>query len=440
MPLIVAEKSSSTPTERKLRLIHDCRYVNLHLKKWCFKLEQLHDFVKCLKRSSHMIGGLGQCVPPRRYRTTLLNPTRLLVRGRGLHLGGTPFRPQRRRVRLLSPLIDRWRCHSSHWSGGRAHRVRQCRFGADVGRDPDKARAQAVVSTIESFPFLIDWSKSFPSIECLGFILDTELMMYDIPERRLAKLLATAWGVTDIGKSSASTARARSLASLVGQFWSLQTALGLVCRLRSRYILISIIRPAVLDGADEFDTASIYRELARWERLLPADLRELIGYAHSVETVCAWREGERMRGKLCGILARRRKCASMQRAGAKWSRRRQVSSSDSNSSAASISSRNCSASRWPSGGCRERCWATPTPSARWSSAWTLAWRPRRSITSSLLFAPWTWIVSPRPTTPSVRDSTPSSTRRQWMVSTRSRWTGARGRLQPPRLQQARPGL
>ena len=41
MPLIVAEKPSSTATNLKLRLIHDCRYINGFLNKIPFSMERL---------------------------------------------------------------------------------------------------------------------------------------------------------------------------------------------------------------------------------------------------------------------------------------------------------------------------------------------------------------------------------------------------------------
>ena len=49
MPLIVAEKPSSTATNLKLRLIHDCRYINGFLNKIPFSMERLKDFVKQLR-------------------------------------------------------------------------------------------------------------------------------------------------------------------------------------------------------------------------------------------------------------------------------------------------------------------------------------------------------------------------------------------------------
>jgi hypothetical protein len=57
MPIGALEKSSSTPSDRKLRLIHDCRAINEHLdlSNMGFKLEQLVDFVKCLRRGYRLI-------------------------------------------------------------------------------------------------------------------------------------------------------------------------------------------------------------------------------------------------------------------------------------------------------------------------------------------------------------------------------------------------
>ena len=55
MPVLCGEKSSSTPEDRKLRFIHDCRFLNNLLEKWHFSLEQLRDFVKCLSKGDLLI-------------------------------------------------------------------------------------------------------------------------------------------------------------------------------------------------------------------------------------------------------------------------------------------------------------------------------------------------------------------------------------------------
>ena len=53
MPLIVAEKPSSTATNLKLRLIHDCRYINGFVNKIPFSMERLKDSVKQLRPVSY---------------------------------------------------------------------------------------------------------------------------------------------------------------------------------------------------------------------------------------------------------------------------------------------------------------------------------------------------------------------------------------------------
>ena len=57
MPIGALEKSSSTTSDRKLRLIHDCRAINEHLdlSAMGFKLEQLVDFAKCLRPGDRLI-------------------------------------------------------------------------------------------------------------------------------------------------------------------------------------------------------------------------------------------------------------------------------------------------------------------------------------------------------------------------------------------------
>ena len=107
-------------------------------------------------------------------------------------------------------------------------------FNASIGPEADEARARAIVAKIESLGFFINWPKTDLSMPTratsLGFILDTVDMSYGIPERRLLKLETLANTVlrADAG------VRAVTIAQLTGQIWSMQPALGLICRLRSR--------------------------------------------------------------------------------------------------------------------------------------------------------------------------------------------------------------
>jgi len=55
MPILCSEKAGSTPENKKLRFIHDCRFLNELLARWHFTLEQLRDFVKCLEPGDGLI-------------------------------------------------------------------------------------------------------------------------------------------------------------------------------------------------------------------------------------------------------------------------------------------------------------------------------------------------------------------------------------------------
>ena len=54
MPLVVAVKPSSTPEHKRLRLIYDGRFINAHCEKLPFKMEQLNDFVKKIRRGDRL--------------------------------------------------------------------------------------------------------------------------------------------------------------------------------------------------------------------------------------------------------------------------------------------------------------------------------------------------------------------------------------------------
>ena len=55
MPLLVGEKGSSTPEALKLRLIHDCRFINLFVEKHHFTLERLSNYLKQLREGDKQI-------------------------------------------------------------------------------------------------------------------------------------------------------------------------------------------------------------------------------------------------------------------------------------------------------------------------------------------------------------------------------------------------
>jgi len=190
----------------------------------------------------------------------------------------------------------------------------------------------------------------------LGFVLDTIDMSYDIPERRLAKLESLAERVLQ----AKSGVRAVTIAQLTGQIWSMQPALGLICRLRCRYLTLCMLPAAraqqygmvvhLVDRAREETTlwarslrqlprmplqthlrradvvlecdasatavaaivvkisegmvaegSEIHRELSWRERHWSSCLREMVGYAHAVKALLH-RHGAKLRGKCMEIV------------------------------------------------------------------------------------------------------------------------------------------
>jgi hypothetical protein len=101
-------------------------------------------------------------------------------------------------------------------------------------------------------------------IKLLGFMLDTEAMSIGIPEGRRLKLVHTA---SEVWKRR-ERVPVRLVCQLAGQVISLQLALGLVCRLRSRYLLHSV-RDAARTG--DYSGFTVLSERA-------AEEAELFGY------------------------------------------------------------------------------------------------------------------------------------------------------------------
>jgi len=119
-----------------------------------------------------------------------------------------------------------------------------------VGPVPESGDGDVIVEVLELLGFLVNRVKSSTTpaltLELLGFVIDTDVMLLDVPQRRLDKLRRTASEVLGLC-SGGGGVRARLLLRLVGQIWSMQLALGLVCRLRARY-LMRCVREAQRDG------------------------------------------------------------------------------------------------------------------------------------------------------------------------------------------------
>ena len=237
MPLIVEPKPGRPG---KFRLIHDCRILNELLERLPFKMERLQDFVKQLRsddtlwsidlasayhhvevneRFRTLIGFSFEGVDyvynclPFGLRTSAYAFARLTaVTAEVLRISG-----------LVSALI-----------------VYLDDFGGSVGRVADHERMAKIVAIVESFGWALAPEKLCiglgTRIKLLGFMLDTRSMTIGVPHARRDKLRATAEFVLENHKA----VQVRKVCQLVGQILSLQLASGLVCRLRSRYLLLAI--------------------------------------------------------------------------------------------------------------------------------------------------------------------------------------------------------
>jgi len=182
-------------------------------------------------------------------------------------------------------------------------------------------------------------------------------MLLGVPKRRLDKLQRSAAAVLAL-RPAGTGVQARRLVRLAGQIWSMQPALGLVCRLRARYMMrcvrdaqrdldygrtvsvddaawaevelfagslehvprrplhLHLRRPDYVLESDasargggalafSFDrswaSGPIHRFFTARERTFSSTLREMLGYDHALAAL-AEREPERLRGRLVEIV------------------------------------------------------------------------------------------------------------------------------------------
>jgi hypothetical protein len=278
MSLLVAPKAGKPG---KFRLIHDCRPLNALLEKWAFKMERLKDFVKELSERDLLFSVDIQSayhhveVMPR-FRTLLgftfdgvdyvynclpfgLSTSAFVfckftaITARALRRSGL--------VTALITYVDD--------------------IGGSIGQRPDRQRMDAILDLIRSFCWVLSPEKIFDSmvhrLQLLGFTLDTSTMTIGVPAPRQEKLQLTATHVLHFSQSLP----ARSVCKLIGQIVSMQLALGLICRLRSRYLMLAVRDAAV---AGDYNmcvsiTGRALDELALWRDKLTT-LREAPMHTH----------------------------------------------------------------------------------------------------------------------------------------------------------------
>ena len=185
MPLIVGEKSTSTPEKRKFRLIHDCRYVNRFLETRPFKLEQLAAFVKQLQHGDRLFvaditSAYHHVEVAARFRTLLgftfdgvdyvynCLPFGLSVSAYVFCEFAAVTARALRRSGLTTVLIN-----DVDDSGG------------SIGRDPLPQRIAKIMKLSRDFGWCMHEAKCTLSMECqavlLGFLLDTQDMTINVP-------------------------------------------------------------------------------------------------------------------------------------------------------------------------------------------------------------------------------------------------------------------
>jgi len=242
MSLLVSPKPGKPG---KFRLIHDCRPLNLLLQKQAFKMERLKDFVKELSELDRLFSIDIQCAY---HHVEVMARFRTLL---GFHFEGVDyvynslpfglvtsayvfckFTAVTARALRLSELVT-------------ALIVYVDDIGGSIGKVFDKKRMDEILKLVRSFGWVLAPEKIVDTllhrIKLLGFILDTAPMTIAVPEPRRLKLIASVEHVI----THHSAVSARKVCQVVGQILSMQLALGLVCRLRSRYLLLAVRRAAI---------------------------------------------------------------------------------------------------------------------------------------------------------------------------------------------------
>ena len=251
MSLIVTPKGNKP---NQWRLCHDARPLNKLLLKQKFRMARLEDFLKQLAR--------GDCLftldIESAYHHVEVNPrfcTLLgfeldgifyvyrclpfgLVTSAQVFCALTEVTAQAvRESELVTALI----CYVDD-------------FGGSVGQEPDHARMQQILALVRSFGWVLAPSKLVIGLEqevqLLGFVLNTVRMSVRVPTVRRLKLLDTAAHVL----TNRDAVQARIVCKLIGQILSMRLALGLICRLRSRYLMLTV-KPAATAGRYNMTTS-----------------------------------------------------------------------------------------------------------------------------------------------------------------------------------------
>ena len=233
MPLIVEPKPGRPG---KFRLIHDCRHLNKLLDKWPFKMENLTDFVKQLSLMDKLFSidiesAYHHVEVAPRHRTLL-----------GFRFEGTTY------VYTVLPFgLTTSASVFCAFTAVTAKAVRDSGlvsalivyvydFGGSGGQERDNERMNEVLRIVRSFG--CEQTQRGPRVPHQTPRLHARYRdhVHRHPQGRRLKLERTA---NEVWRRRAHV-QVRLVCQLVGQIISLQLALGLVGRVRSRYLLHSV--------------------------------------------------------------------------------------------------------------------------------------------------------------------------------------------------------
>ena len=249
--------------------MHDCRHLNRLLRKRLFKLERLQDFVKLLTRGDLLIAidfssAYWHVPVATRFRTLL-----------GFRLDGVDY------VFCVLPFgLSSSAYAFSRFAGVTARALRlsgltDCLIsymddlGIDIGQIRDPERVAAIVEFVRRFGWHLNMDKldlrMVTALNLLGFNIDTGDLTVGVPDKRRAKLSRTVRAVL----AAPHAAVVRDVCRVIGQIQSMHLALGITCRIRSRYLNL-FVKLALLAGRTYDGTMAVtdraLAELHLWER------------------------------------------------------------------------------------------------------------------------------------------------------------------------------
>lgn len=243
-PILVHEKPSSTPENRKYRFIVDARELNVHLIKRKFKLQSLSEFAKQLRQGDYMwsldLASAYFHVSVHWRHATYLG---FSFQGRDYVFGVLPFG--------LATSAEAFCAVSS--VAARALRDRQIvdalidyvdDFIGSVGDAPHSKRGHEAARFLTGLGFALNPDKLRLVVarrrEGLGHIIDTERMTLSLTARRRQRMVEAV----EIAWRDRANVVVKDVARVAGHALSGALVFGLESRLRSRYLLHWVARNA----------------------------------------------------------------------------------------------------------------------------------------------------------------------------------------------------